>query len=398
MNPPSRRLRRLLTTGLAATAVGALGVAAPSYAGTANGGIANAGPNPIAGLSFSVDRATRTGGNHGAFALAAHYRSEKRFLYARWMSMFANTSTTKWFGTFTDHEYAHGTADSIRKYLNAVTGGHPESTITPVATFRLPNHESCNVATTVAQANSYKRWINEFARGIGNSARVVAFIEPDGLVDSTCLSHHTQNRSLGLMAYAANKLGTLKHTTVYLEGGGSDWESFGSAVSLLKRAGVLQRTVRGFVLGVTHYRQVRYERAFGDRLSRALHHKHYVIDTSDNGTVRGHQNPKRNSVPPSYRPYHNLRSYWCNPPYLTFGPLPSTRTGDERNDGYLWVNRIWLSDGLCKMSPSSHRGPTNRSVWGQRILYMVDHAAWLPKNLRDPSYAGQAGQPPKYPN
>ncbi|NEE07199.1 glycoside hydrolase family 6 protein, partial [Streptomyces sp. SID7499] len=44
---------------------------------------------------------------------------------------------------------------------------------------------------------------------------------------------------------------------------------------------------------------------------------------------------------------------WCNPPGRALGEAPTTQTGDERVDAYLWIKRPGESDGDCKGGPKA---------------------------------------------
>ncbi|MFC9174490.1 glycoside hydrolase family 6 protein [Streptomyces sp. NPDC057107] len=44
---------------------------------------------------------------------------------------------------------------------------------------------------------------------------------------------------------------------------------------------------------------------------------------------------------------------WCNPPGRALGEPPTTETGDEKVDAYLWIKRPGESDGDCKGGPKA---------------------------------------------
>jgi endoglucanase len=39
---------------------------------------------------------------------------------------------------------------------------------------------------------------------------------------------------------------------------------------------------------------------------------------------------------------------WCNPPGRALGPNPSTNTGMQQVDAFLWVKQPGSSDGSCR--------------------------------------------------
>ncbi|GFH79734.1 hypothetical protein Sgou_44040 [Streptomyces gougerotii] len=67
--------------------------------------------------------------------------------------------------------------------------------------------------------------------------------------------------------------------------------------------------------------------------------KPFVVDTSRNG------NGPFTDGDPAER--------WCNPPGRALGEAPTTRTGDDLVDAYLWIKRPGESDGECKGGPKA---------------------------------------------
>lgn len=349
------RARRSLVALCCALTCGAL--ATPAYAGMANDGVA---PDPLAGLPLTVDQTAPA---------AVWLREHRGAPGARAMSVLAGQATSRWFGAWQRSPRA-----AIRDYLIRAAGGTLDGrleaksgTITPISVFRLPHVEHCNVATTAADVASYKRWIDQFALGIGSS-RVALILEPDGLMDTFCLPRASRLASLALIKYSGRVLGNLPHTTVYIDAGASDWGSVTQVVWALRRAGIGQSQVRGFALDVTHYRETRYQLAYGDKISRALGGKHYVVNTAQNGVVPGHAHKPRNQ---------GGLAYWCNPSYVALGQRPTTRTGHRLADAYLWIGRPWLSDGACPMSPADHHSRYAKNAFDpDRTVPMITRAAW----------------------
>jgi endoglucanase len=92
---------------------------------------------------------------------------------------------------------------------------------------------------------------------------------------------------------------------------------------------------------------------------------HFVIDTSRNG-----QGPW-NAVAAGY-PDTGTAQDWCNPPGRGVGPTPTTATGSDLVDAFLWIKVPGESDGQCTRGTA---GPSDPE-WG-----LVDPPAgqWFPQ-------------------
>lgn len=243
----------------------------------------------------------------------------------------------------------------VQAYIDDAQDGDP-GTLVQMAIFRLwPEGEAQkHKPLTLADRASYRRWVDNAARGIG-SARVALVLEPDLAVSLTGWRPAVRLR---LARYAAQVFSALPRTTVYLDAGASDWLTVPTAVSMLRTAGI--RYARGFALGATHYTSTAAEIAYGTELVAALAQagyprRRFVIDTSDNG-----------------RPF-TWNQYWAKHPHGDFDNAEECRTRTERRcvtlgvppttavgaagmglsplrrsqarahvDGYLWFSRPWL--------------------------------------------------------
>jgi endoglucanase len=183
--------------------------------------------------------------------------------------------------------------------------------------------------------DEYRAWIDGWAQRL-NGRRSIVIIEPDGLAASPCMSRSDRARRIGLVRYAAQRLGATPGVGAYIDIGAADWLSTRTAVSLLRGAGV--SSTRGFALNVTHFDWTSAEVAYGERISRSLGGRaHYVVNTALNG--RG---PKVGA-----RGFHE----WCNPRGRSLGPLPTTNTRAAHADAFAWLQNPGLSDGRCNGGP-----------------------------------------------
>src|SRR5205085_10902099 len=137
-------------------------------------------------------------------------------------------------------------------------------------------------------------------------------LEPDALPGIDCLAPRDRGTRLALLRYAVSVLSADPNVAVYLDAGNRGWRSARVMASLLRRAGI--RHVRGFSVNVSNFDPTRREIAYGRRISRRVHGKPFVIDTSRNGL-----GPTR-------------RRQLCNPPGRALGRAPTAATGARRVD------------------------------------------------------------------
>lgn len=202
--------------------------------------------------------------------------------------------------------------------------------------------------------DAYKKWISDFASGIG-VRKAVVILEPDGLgLLKNCLSEQDQELRLSLYRFAIETFNALPHTYVYVDGGHSGWLPAEEEASRLKAAGVEQ--AQGFALNVSNYRATDELIEYGKKISAMLGGKHFVIDTSRNGN-----GPPIVSDPSS-------EDSWCNPPGRALGTPPTTATADPLCDAYLWLKKPGESDGTC------NGGPKAGQWWNEKALELAKNA------------------------
>ena len=192
-------------------------------------------------------------------------------------------------------------------------------------------HRDCGLysAGGARSGNDYRRWILGFARGLRNRAAVV-ILEPDGLPSLDCLPARFQDERYVLMREAVQVLKGAG-AAVYIDAGNGNWKQPPVMAERLRKAGI--EMADGFSLNVSNFHGVQVNVAYGERLSRLVGGKHFVIDTSRNG--RGAA----------------IERQWCNAPNQALGRAPTTRTGHPLVDAYLWVKMPGQSDGTCNGGP-----------------------------------------------
>ncbi|MEV7011468.1 glycoside hydrolase family 6 protein [Streptosporangium sp. NPDC051022] len=194
-----------------------------------------------------------------------------------------------------------------------------------------------------ASPDEYRAWIGRFAEGLGGRPAWVV-LEPDALahVLDNCTRGGKAAERLDLLRGAVETLKRQPGARVYLDAGNAGWiRNPDEWIDPMRRAGIDRAD--GFAFNVSNFFTTEESVAIAGRLSEGLGGTPYVIDTSRNGNgpLRGAQGDDA----------------WCNPAGRALGAEPTTRTGHERVDAFLWVKRPGESDGEC------HRGEPGAGQW-----------------------------------
>ncbi|BCL30381.1 glycoside hydrolase family 6 protein [Streptomyces aurantiacus] len=189
-----------------------------------------------------------------------------------------------------------------------------------------------------ADGNAYRAFIDQVANGIGDRPTTV-ILEPDAVLHMVdgCTPAEFHEERYDLLRGAVDKFKSLKNTKVYLDAGNAGWGKPDAIFEPLKLAGV--EKADGFAVNVSNFYTTAASTKYGKELSAKAGNKPFVIDTSRNG----------NGPYTEGDPAEN----WCNPPGRALGESPTTKTGDDLVDAYLWVKRPGESDGTCKDGPKA---------------------------------------------
>jgi endoglucanase len=298
--------------------------------------------NPLEGLSFYVDRES-----YASQASASN----------REFAVLAERPVFRWFGRFYPN-----LGRAVGKYIGAAKAAGQ----TPIMAVLRAESNKCSGGYSgggPSEDHATMRWYEEFARLVGSERVVIAF-EPDSLGTLDCLRRDRRDDRIRVLRHGVEMLSRLPNATIYLEASASDWEPAGLMAKLLRKIGVAK--VRGFMLNVTHYDWTAANLRYGERLSRLLGGKHFVVNTSFNG--RG---------PVHYRKRVNGRirriNVYCHPLLRGLGPAPSNDTHSPHADAYLYINRPGLSGGPW------HGGPLPVGTWWpERALELIRYRTdWL---------------------
>lgn len=289
--------------------------------------------NPLAGKRLYVDP-------NSAAKREAETLRRSRPQDAALLSQIADQPVARWLG---------GWVGDIGREVDAAVSTITGSGSLPVfVAYNIPGRDCGQYSAGGANgSDAYRRWMGAFASGLrGRPALVV--LEPDALAGMDCLNASGQQQRLALLREAVQVL-KAQRASVYIDAGNARWKSADIMADRLRQAGVAQAD--GFSLNVSNYIDNAANIAFGERLSRLLGNKHFIIDTSRNGL--------------------GSTKEWCNARGQALGVAPTTRTGNPLVDAFLWIKQPGESDGTCQ------GGPKAGSWWGDIALELSRAAATL---------------------
>lgn len=250
-----------------------------------------------------------------------------------------------WYGR---HKGKKPLSDITKRVNRLMKRAHPDLPI--IVIYNLPDRDiGKHSQGGTPDTESYYHFIEDLALGIGTAEPVIIY-EPDALAHSTMMSPEQQSQRLETMRGALVLLEELCNATIYVDVGHSDWLPPREAAALLNQ--VATPGVRGFSVNVSNYRTTSESMMWARQVSEHTPHKHFVIDTSRNGSG----------------PWG---SEWCNPPGRSLGTPATTDTGDDLCDAYLWIKVPGESDGTC------NGGPKAGNFWPQHASELVQNTPWL---------------------
>ncbi len=258
------------------------------------------------------------------------------------MSKIADQPESEWFGDWNSNVY-----NDAKNTTSAVTA----KGATPVYVIYNIPHRDCGSysAGGASNADVYRTWINNLISGIGGK-KAVALLEPDALAGMDCLNTQDKTERTALIKETVTKLEAAGIAT-YIDAGNPHWIGADDMANRLKATGIDQ--AHGFVLNISNFFTTADNIAFGTTLSSKVGGKHFVIDTSRNG-----------SGPTSdYQ--------WCNPTGRSLGQKPTTNTGNPLVDAFLWVKGPGGSDGAC-----GNGAPSAGVFWPSYALDLARRTAW----------------------
>jgi endoglucanase len=296
-----------------------------------------ASANPLAGRRFWVDP-------NSAARRQAETLRRSRPQDAELVAQIANKPVARWLGGWV--------ADIAREVDNASSTITGAGAIPIFVAYNIPGRD-CGLysAGGANGSDAYRRWIRSFAGGL-RGRQAIVILEPDALAGMDCLSAPMQQDRIVLMREAVLVLKTQK-ANVYVDAGNAKWKSVEVMASRLRQVEIA--SADGFSLNVSNYLPDAVNIAYGERLSKALGGKHFIIDTSRNGL--------------------GTATDWCNPRGQALGIAPTTNTGHPLVDAFLWVKQPGESDGTCQ------GGPNAGSWWTEIAIELSRAASTLSKTI-----------------
>lgn len=339
--------------------------------------------NPLAGTEWGV-YLNRTDPAYNGWSRLGQADKDR-------FALFPMVHKAKFFGGFIPDAQAYA---KTREYITTSQMGDPER-LTIMTLFRMDPWEGDSSILkrlpTAAEIASYKRFVTEMARAIGDE-KVAVVVQPDGFFAKMAYDRWVtkvgRKKALvpaKLLAWTSRALSRLSRTTVYLDMGSEDWSrgNVAPTVTFLRHVGV--KHARGFSLNVSHKNYLDREVLFGQQVVQGLAAQgipgvHFVVDTSDNGNpfsgaeVNGKGRPY--TPPGDIKPCASLADLAKAGKLCTALGVPPTtdvdnpawglspevaRTAARLVDAYLWVSRPWL--------PHQGAGGTTFSTrFGTRLL------------------------------
>jgi endoglucanase len=305
--------------------------------------------NPLQGARFFVDE------EWGLANQVAQSLGHRDPATAAKLRVIADQPETKRFGTWT-----RSPRHEIATFLQRAAATDP-SGVPLISTYRLRHLVCGHVSDSPADADTYKRWYQEFAAGIGNHP-VVLFYEIDALITAPCLSHAGLKVRIDELRSAIATLSALPHAVVYVDAGAADAHDHGFMARMLRWVGV--ERIQGFFTNSTHQdwtsKEIRYGRWLVRRLGGT---PHFVVNTAANG---------RGPLIPKSRVRHG-NSFRCNAPGRGLGPRPTSDVPSRyRNlDGLFWIGNPGRSAGSCAHSADA---PPTGAFWLDYALELIRNA------------------------
>jgi endoglucanase len=307
----------LTVTGLATAFVLGFGLGVAPLAAAHAQTVSQAFVNLFSGAKLWVDPASQAQRQADAWR-----RSRPRD--AELMDRIASQPVAKWVGGW-NVNVARDVSSSIAR----ITGARA---LPVFVAYNIPGRDCGMYSAGGARgAGAYKRWIREFAQGLGRR-RAVVILEPDGLAGMGCLNARQQAERVELLHDAVRVLKS-QGAAVYIDAGNARWVNAADMAERLKRAGIADAD--GFALNIANFLGNSITIAYGTDISRRVGGKHFIIDTSRNGMDA------------------TSTANWCNPAGQRIGAAPTTRTGHRLVDAFLWVKAPGESDGNCAGGPGA---------------------------------------------
>jgi endoglucanase len=376
--------------------------------------------------------------NDGSVELAHELRRDRQRQTAKLVRKMAGMPQAVWLENGSPDEVQMQARSVVRQ-------AEEERAVPVLVAYNVPFRDCSQYSAGGATSpEEYRAWIDGVASGIGDLAAVV-ILEPDGLgiiphytdingnaewcQPAEASAETAAIERFEMLNYAVDALKALENVDVYLDGTHSAWLGVGDTADRLVKAGVDRAD--GFYLNASNYQLTANLTQYGTWVSQCIASgayagcanqywnggpggtkiadlmgewtgtalsnygvwsdesddpalntsginarfatvgtTHFVIDTSRNG-----QGPWTMADAPG-----DIQD-WCNPPNRGLGLRPTTDTGIELLDAYLWIKIPGESDGECNRwvegGPDPVRGYENPGAgewFDEQALELIEFA------------------------
>ena len=261
-----------------------------------------------------------------------------RFYYPEWNSRkqvcikypqikeITREPTAFWFGV--------GPKRTIRKTKNSIQRllKRADPYLPLLVIYSIPNRDLGHHSKGGADSDKeYLKFISEFCDALGDREPIVIY-EPDCIPHMEDMGLYDGLQRLRLIKKSVELL-SKTNAIIYLDIGNPGWLPVSKSISYLRMCDI--HKITGFSINVSNYYATPTCFKYGKSISKGLKGKHFIIDTSrnGNGAIRDHFNPYGRSI----------------------GNFPTTNTGDELVDAFLWVKVPGESDGKVNGGPKAGR-------------------------------------------
>ncbi|MQM26107.1 glycoside hydrolase family 6 protein [Glycomyces albidus] len=231
----------------------------------------------------------------------------------------AETPAGTWFTTYNP--------STIQSEVAAVAAAAAADGAAPImVVYNIPNRDCGGHSGGGAPDHqSYRQWVDRFAAGLNGPAYIV--LEPDTLPHDCADQNQRQQINQSLTHAVQSIKNAEPQAKVYIDIGHSNWLAPATAAQRLQAAGL--QYADGFALNTSNYRTTAESTAYANQIQNIVGSgKKAVIDTSRNGNgPAGEQ--------------------WCDPTGRAIGNFPTTATGANGIDAYLWVKLPGEADGCA---------------------------------------------------
>jgi endoglucanase len=276
----------------------------------------HAAPNPLLGTTFYINQTLSPVVNYRQLQTSNPAQAAE-------IAKIATYPLATWVGGWVGDQRAYTN--------NIVTAATARGEVPIIVTYNIPSRD-CGLysAGGASSHTAYRTWVDGVVAGIG-MRRAIVIIEPDALPGYDCLDAAGRQARMDSVKYSVDRLRATTRANIYIDAGTSAWVGAADMATRLQQAGIANAD--GFSLNVSNFQSNANSITYGTDLSNRVGGKHFVIDSSRNGL--------------------GSNGEWCNPSGRALGTPPTTATGLELVDAYLWIKTIGESDGTCNGGPAA---------------------------------------------